>query len=243
MVAYEAAIRLGADMIEADVRLTRDGVLVMLHDGTLDRTTDASGPIAEWTLAEIATVDAGSWFGPEFGGVRIPTLSDVFDLASATGIALCLEAKGDTRSETLHVALELAREIARRERIGTDVLSSFDHDALAAAAREAPGLTLAPDRVPERGPTSVRSLVDQARAIGALVVQHHHLDLTPDVVAGVQAAGIEIWAWPINTMDEIARCHAMGVAGLMGDDVGALVEVAGGVRRSGVRISPGRRTP
>lgn len=225
MAAYEMAIRLGANMVEADVRRTRDGILLMLHDATLDRTTDATGPVVERTFAELAEVDAGSWFGPAFCGAHIPTLDELFDLGDSAGVALCLEAKGETRAATLDIALGVAHEIARRGRIGTDVLSSFDHDALAAAAREVPGLALAPDRFPERGPTSVGSLVAQARAMGAGIVQHHHLDLTADVVAAVQAVGIEIWAWPINTIEEIARCYAMDVIGLMGDDVAALVEV------------------
>jgi glycerophosphoryl diester phosphodiesterase len=225
--AYEAAIRLGADMIEADVRRTRDGVLVMLHDATLDRTTDQTGPLADRTLAELAAVDAGSWFGPEFHGARIPTLEELFDLADPSGVALCLEAKGETPAEVREIALAVGGQIARRGRLGTDVLSSFDHDALAAAAAQVPGLALAPDRLPERGPSSVGSLVQQARAIGARIVQHHHLDLTAEVVAAVQALGIEVWAWPVNTIEEITRCHAMGVIGLMSDDVAALVEVTG----------------
>jgi glycerophosphoryl diester phosphodiesterase len=223
--SYEAAIRLGADMIEADVRRTRDGVLVMLHDATLDRTTDRTGPVADRSLAELADVDAGSWFRPEFRGARIPTLDELFDVADSGGVALCLEAKGETPAEVLEIALAVGGRIAHRGRLGTDVLSSFDHDALAAAARQVPGLGLAPDRLPERGLSSVGSLVEQARAIGAGIVQHHHLDLTADVVAAVQALGIEIWAWPVNTIEEITRCHAMGVIGLMGDDVAALVEV------------------
>jgi glycerophosphoryl diester phosphodiesterase len=222
MAAFQAAVDLGADMIEADVRRTRDGVLVMLHDASLDRTTDAGGPVADRTLAELATGDAGSWFGPAFRGARIPTLDELFDLATATGVALCLEAKGETPASTLDIALGTARAIAQHGRVDIDVLASFDHGALAAAAREVPGLAPAPNRLPERGPTSVESLVRQARAIGAEVVQHHHLDLRADVVAGVQAAGIEIWAWPINAAGEIARCQAMGVVGLMGDDVAAL---------------------
>jgi glycerophosphoryl diester phosphodiesterase len=222
MAAFEGATRLGADMIEADVRRTRDGVLVMLHDATLDRTTDASGAIADWALADLAAVDAGSWFAAAFRGARIPTLAEVFEHAAATGVALCLEAKGETVAATREIALDTARAIARHGRLGTDVLSSFDHGALAAAAREVPGLALAPDRLPERGSSSVDSLLHQARAIGARIIQHHHLDLTAEVVAGVQAAGVEIWAWPVNTTEEIGRCQAMGVLGLMGDDVGAL---------------------
>ena len=85
MAAYEMAIRLGADMIEADVRRTRDGVLVMLHDATLDRTTDAAGAVAEQMLAEITSVDAGSWFGPEFRGARIPTLLPGLSRTRPTG--------------------------------------------------------------------------------------------------------------------------------------------------------------
>lgn len=227
MAAYEAAVRLGADMIEADVQRTRDGVLVMLHDTTLDRTTDGSGPVAGRTLAELAELDAGAWFGDAFRGERIPTLDQLFDLAASSGVSLCLEAKGATPEATLDIALGTAGEIARRGRVGIDVVSSFDHDALAAVGRAVPGLALAPDRLPERGPTSVDALLAQAAAIGAGIIQHHHLDLDAAVVAGVQAAGVEVWAWPVTTADEIERCHAMGVVGLMGDDVAALVEVVG----------------
>jgi glycerophosphoryl diester phosphodiesterase len=228
MAAFEAAVRLGADMIEADVRRTRDGVLVMLHDATLDRTTDGSGPVRERTLAELADLDAGSWFGPAFRGARIPALEALIDLADRTGIGLCLEAKGEGADESREIAVEVGRTIARRGRLGMDVLSSFDHRALAEAGRRVPGLALAPDRLPERGPTSVASLLEQARAIGASIVQHHHLDLTADVVAGVQDAGVEVWAWPVTRIEDVERCHAMGVRGLMGDDVSALVRVAAG---------------
>jgi glycerophosphoryl diester phosphodiesterase len=226
MAAYEAAIRLGADTIEADVRLTRDGALVMLHDATLDRTTDAVGSVSEWALSELADVDAGSWFDPTFRGERIPTLEALVELAGRTGIALCLEAKGESADETREIALEVARVIERHDRLDVDVLASFDHEALGEAARRVPGLRVAPDRLPERGPSSAAALLEQARAISAPIVQHHHLDLTPDVVAAVQAAGIEIWAWPVTLPEDIERCHAMGVVGLMGDDVAALVRIA-----------------
>lgn len=226
MAAYEAAIRLGADTIEADVRLTRDSALVMLHDGTLDRTTDAVGSVSEWALSELADVDAGSWFDPAFRGERIPTLESLVQLAGRARVALCLEAKGESADETREIAVEVARVIERHDRLAVDVLASFDHEALGEAARRVPGLRVAPDRLPERGPTSAASLLEQARAISAPIVQHHHLDLTPDVVAAVQAEGIEIWAWPVTLPEDIERCHAMGVIGLMGDDVAALVRVA-----------------
>ncbi len=74
--AFREAIRLGVQMIELDVHMTRDGQLAILHDETLDRTTDGHGPVKEKTLAEIKQMDAGSWKSPRFKGVRIPTLEE-----------------------------------------------------------------------------------------------------------------------------------------------------------------------
>lgn len=72
--AFEIAIEYGADLIEMDIRETKDGELVIMHDETVDRTTNGTGKVAEHTLKEIKELDAGSWFSPEFEGVRVPTL-------------------------------------------------------------------------------------------------------------------------------------------------------------------------
>src|SRR5437764_15010234 len=72
LAAYRMAARLGADMIEADVRQSRDGKLIMLHDAMLDRTTSGNGLAAELSWAELMKLDAGSWFAPAFAGERIP---------------------------------------------------------------------------------------------------------------------------------------------------------------------------
>lgn len=74
--AFEAAIEHGADLLEIDVRETKDGVLVIMHDDTVDRTTDGSGLVADLTLAEIKQLDAGSWFDPKFKGTTVPTLRE-----------------------------------------------------------------------------------------------------------------------------------------------------------------------
>src|SRR6476661_5933958 len=75
--AYDRAVDMGADYLEQDLQMTADGELVVLHDETLDRTTDASGPVAERTLDQLRGLDAGSWFDPRFAGERIPTLDAV----------------------------------------------------------------------------------------------------------------------------------------------------------------------
>jgi glycerophosphoryl diester phosphodiesterase len=227
MAAFRQAADRGADMLEADVRLTRDGRLVLLHDADVDRTTNGRGPAAALTLDELRRLDAGGWFSPAFADERVPELAELYELAEQEGVALCLEVKAESPAGYAALARELAGEIALRGRLDVDVLASFDHEALAEAARTVPGLRCAPDRLPERGASDGRALVAQASAIGASILQHHHEDLTAAAVADVQGAGIDVWAWPVNTHEEIERVLDFGVAGVMGDDVAALVGCVG----------------
>jgi glycerophosphoryl diester phosphodiesterase len=76
IAAHEAAIAMGARAIEMDVRMTKDGEFVIMHDASVDRTTDGSGLVSRMTLAEIKNLDAGSWFGADFAGERVPTLRE-----------------------------------------------------------------------------------------------------------------------------------------------------------------------
>ena len=80
LIAFEKAIELGVDQLELDIRITKDNELVVIHDETVDRTTDGSGKVCEKTLAEIKALDAGSWKGEEFKGCRIPTLMEFMEL-------------------------------------------------------------------------------------------------------------------------------------------------------------------
>jgi len=228
MAAFRAAIRHGADMIEADLRVTRDNVPVMLHDPRVDRTTDGQGLVYDLDWSDLQQLDAGRWFGPEFAGERVPRLVDLFTLAEENGIALCIEAKGETHEQAVATSLIAGREIASRGRLGIDVVASFDHEALLKAVEAIPGLRVAPDRLPERGASTAAELIAQARACRAGIIQHHVADLEADVVAQVQDAGIDLWAWPANTAEEIAFAKATGVAGIMGDDVEAISAAVAG---------------
>lgn len=225
LVAYDLAIDLGAEMIEADLRFSRDGVPLLLHDARLERTTNGRGLVADVDWEEIALLDAGGWFGPAFVGQCVPQLDQLFALAKNRHVALCIEAKGDTHEENARGALFAAREIARLGRLDLDVVASFDHVALAKAVEAVPGLRTAPDRLPERGPSSPAELLAQAKAGGASIIQHHFADLDAAVVAEVQAAGIEVWAWPPATPAEARFALNSGAIGIMGDDVSAIARV------------------
>jgi glycerophosphoryl diester phosphodiesterase len=224
--AFRLAADLGATILEADLRFTRDGIPVMMHDYTLDRTTSGQGPLEAVDWSQIEQLDAGAWFGTKFAGERILRLEELFQIADQLNVGLCIEAKGEGRSNA-HAALYAAKEIRRRSRLDVDYVASFDHAALAAAVELVPGLRTAPDRLPERGETTAQELIEQARFARARVIQHHFADLKPSVVAEVQASGIEVWAWPMANELEARLAYESGAIGLMGDDVAAIAAVLG----------------
>ena len=92
IAAFERAVELGADVIELDLHMSQDGELVVIHDDTLDRTTDGSGPVHHRSLGELMRLDAGRWFGEGFAGQRIPRLDEVLD-RFAGKVPLALEIK------------------------------------------------------------------------------------------------------------------------------------------------------
>src|SRR5579872_1764811 len=92
LAALAAAWQAGATVAEIDVRMTRDGELVLMHDRTLDRTTDGHGPVSQHSLAELKALDAGKWFAPAFAGEPIPRLDQVLHWARGK-IGLLVELK------------------------------------------------------------------------------------------------------------------------------------------------------
>lgn len=90
LAAFEEAIRVGADGIELDVHLSKDGEIVVIHDETVDRTTNGTGQVKDMTLAELKQLDAGIWFDPEYAGQTIPTLREVFELLTERQYKGCL---------------------------------------------------------------------------------------------------------------------------------------------------------
>ncbi len=221
--AYRRAIELGAEMIECDVNMTRDGHLVMIHDWTLERTTDGTGRVADLTLDEVRALDAGSSFSPEFAGCRVPTTLEALELGREAGIQMCFEVKGETPEAYGRVAEALVDLFVARDALGWACMSSYDHEALARAKRRVPELMLAPERLPDDVPAVPTEAVRQASALGAPVIQNHWRFLTPDLVGALHDAGIAVWSWPTTADDEIAVSIEVGADGVMGDDVAAMV--------------------
>ena len=147
--AYQKAYEAGAEMIETDVNITKDGHLVIIHDGTLDRTTNFTGYVHEYTLEELRRADAGSWFNPMFAGEHIPTIEEAFEFAKKNGIYMCFEVKGRGTARSTAISTQLVEIIREYDAFDSTFMSSYYHDSLAAAKKIAPQLMLAPERLPD----------------------------------------------------------------------------------------------
>ncbi|WP_028785041.1 glycerophosphodiester phosphodiesterase [Thalassobacillus devorans] len=131
MAAFEKAVDMKADMFELDVQMSKDGELVVIHDTTVDRTTDGTGSVKNLTLEELKSLDAGSWFGETFAGETIPTLGEVLDeYRGKTGILIELKSPSLYPGIEQKVADELkARKLDKPENEKI-IVQSFDHESV-----------------------------------------------------------------------------------------------------------------
>ncbi|MFG6116010.1 glycerophosphodiester phosphodiesterase [Halobacillus sp. MO56] len=131
MAAFEKAVDMKADMFELDVQMSKDGELVVIHDTTVDRTTDGTGSVKDLTLEELKSLDAGSWFGEVFAGETIPTLGEVLDeYKGKSGILI------EMKSPALYPGIEqkIADELTSRKLDKPEnekiIVQSFDHESV-----------------------------------------------------------------------------------------------------------------
>jgi glycerophosphoryl diester phosphodiesterase len=137
--AFEEAIQAGADRIETDLALTSDGVVVLMHDLTVDRTTNGEGGTSSFTLEELKQLDAGSWKGAEFAGEQVPTLAEALALADGRAeLNLEIKARDRSRSATRAIIDAGVAEVLEHGALDRVVFSSFDYEALLEVRKLAP---------------------------------------------------------------------------------------------------------
>ncbi len=136
--ALDAAATHGASVAEIDVVLTRDDEIVLLHDEILDRTTSGRGRVAALDLAAIKRLDAGAWFGSQFSGTRVPTLTEALATARRLGLGLLVEIK--ERQRIGRMITRLAEVLAAADALYDVLVISFDHVSLVAAREHIPGV-------------------------------------------------------------------------------------------------------
>jgi glycerophosphoryl diester phosphodiesterase len=203
--SLEEALRLGAKAVEFDVRLTADGIPVVLHDATVDRTTDGRGPVAAYSLCDLQRLDAGSWMDSRFAGTRIPTLEEALEVIGP-GARPVIELKMEIPTELLLGALR------RYDLLDKALVISFEDFWLAPFRRASRDL-------------AIGLLVDQwnadipvrARYLTAELVCLNVDILGPGQVAACEAQALEVWCFTANDIGMVAACAAMGVTGVVTD--------------------------
>jgi glycerophosphoryl diester phosphodiesterase len=194
--SFVAAEKAGLDVIELDLHLSKDGALVVMHDATVDRTTDGTGPIAERTLDELRALDAGS-------GERIPVFEEVLDAVSAP-----LQAE----IKDVAAAQRLAEVLVRRDLVERVEVISFHAEAVEEIARLVPGVRTA--LVASRYDAEV---VDRAVRAGARTMSLNLRRLTLETMERARQADLRVLAWTVNTPEQLRLAHAFGLDGVVTD--------------------------
>ncbi len=210
--SYRLAIEEGATIAETDVHLTKDGVVVVMHDTTVDRTTAGTGSIAEHTASELTSLEAGSWFDAEFDGEPVPTLKQLLTTVGQE-LIMCIEVKaGDGIVEEI---ANLVDELSLRHRV---ILFSFDHQQIAFAKAlmpDVPALVLfkRPKRRVKWGGAPIRV----ARELGVDVIGLDRRSVSATFVRRAHDAGFPVFVYTVNSAIDIMSMMQMGVDGLITD--------------------------
>jgi len=224
LAAFVLAADQNADAIELDAKATRDGHVVVMHDPTVDRTTDGHGQVSDLTLAEIRKLDAGSNFDPRFKGERVPLLEEVFD-AVGQRVLINVELTNYTsRGDGLELkAIDLIARHQIEERV---ILSSFNPFGLRKVKLNQPGLACGLLYSADQ-PFYLR-YGRPAFLIPHLEAHHpHYTQVTSAFVGRLHARGQKVNTWTVNDAVAIRAAAVAGVDGLIGDDPILIRQVMG----------------
>ncbi len=225
LLAFESALAAGADVLDMDVRTAADGALVVLHDASLERTTDGVGVVREWPLAELRTLDAGFHWSGDGGasfpfrgrGLRIPTLEEVFARFASTPMVIEIKEGGEELAQRLCAAV-------RRSGMGERVLvASYDEAATLAFRAQCPSVATgatfreslalylrAALGLPGGGQPAAEAFLVPIR-MGVLRV------LTPEFVAAARRVNARVQAFTANDDESIDALLRAGVDGIFTD--------------------------
>ncbi|WP_444684705.1 glycerophosphodiester phosphodiesterase [Alkalicoccus luteus] len=224
MIAFREAVAAGAEGIELDVQLTADDELVIIHDHTLDRTTDGHGAVNQSTLKQLSGLSAGSWFDHKFASERVPALQEVLKWAQPQNIQLNIELKHlpEDRERTAMEAVNLLQKYPQRRR---PVFSSFDHPVLpmlkgaeADTALLSLGAVLEPDRYKKE------------HGITGLHIQYTMM--TPAEICELEKRGMAVRVYTVNHPDDLEKLCRTGCTAVITDDPALALRIRTTVQHS-----------
>jgi glycerophosphoryl diester phosphodiesterase len=230
IAAFDHALTVGADALECDVRLSRDGEPVLIHDETLDRTSNASGPVSARTASELAAIDAGYHFDPQAGypyrgrGLGVPRLRDLLERTGS--VPVIVEIKGDD-PRAVRPVLDVIAAAGARERV---IIGGFSHLVLAAVREQAPAILTSASQ-PEivsalrRAAFWLRPWRPAFQLVQAPLRLRGRQVLTRAFVRQLRRANLPVQAWIVDELDDMRMVLDWGVTGLITDRPDRAVEV------------------
>lgn len=209
MSSFWMAREYGAQAIELDTTLSRDGELVVIHDNTIDRTTDGKGVVSEMTVKELKQFDAGRWFHPRFEGERIPTLEEVL-LQLPEDFIINIEIKGSDGE----LEERLAKLLVQCDRVETVFISSFRHKSLHYLKRLMPEIKV--------GLGYTADVVDhivfaQSFSLPLYSLHPHHALIGLHEIKAAVEQRIEVYPYTVNEPERMETLIAAGASGIITD--------------------------
>jgi glycerophosphoryl diester phosphodiesterase len=224
VAAINDAFAVGAGMVEIDVHFSRDRVPVVIHDETVERTTNGKGLVAQLTLARLKTLDAGSWSGRKYAGERIPTLAEALQAATGKGPLLL-----DLKVEGLGAAV--ANVLRRLDLPDTSVaIGTWTPSQTSDFVRHVPGaqiLMTSGEALKRWDPDYFQS--ERARGVTGFEILVDNL--TEPFITAAHAHGMPVYAFTVNEEATMRRLIAMGVDGIETDYPAVLSRVVNAMSR------------
>jgi glycerophosphoryl diester phosphodiesterase len=215
--AFRKAIAMGAGFIETDLQLSRDARFVAIHDATVNRTTNGQGAVHDLTLAELRRLDAGSWFGSEFAGERIPTIEEILEFAKKHDVVFYLELKPSGSWGGEHALISALRESGE---IARTVVISFDPVMLAGVRKIEPTVMtglLFEGQIPDPLAKAIEIGARQLAVRGSLV--------TPRLLKEARRRDLQVVCWTVNHPGHMRLLVEAGVDGIISDYPDRLLEL------------------
>ena len=226
IAAFREAIAVGADGIEFDVRLTRDGIPVVIHDSTLRRTGGLPHRVADLTWAEIKKVDVGSWFSATFVNETVPSLAELFTLFQSNNSTLYLEMKSDVASEQRALAEACVKAIDEHSLKERVIVECFQLPALRIVKEIDPAIGTVALFEPSFTNPSVLSdqrIINQARDAGAAALALHHRLARESLVRKAKDLGLHVAVWTVDDPAWIERAKKIGIDALITNNPAAML--------------------
>jgi glycerophosphoryl diester phosphodiesterase len=209
LAAFKKAVAMGATFIETDLQMSRDARLVAIHDATLNRTTNGEGLVHNMTLAHLRQLDAGSWFGSEYAGERIPTLEELLAFSKKNDVVFYLELKPQGSWGGEHALIGALRESGEIPRV---VVISFDASVVLNLRKIEP--TLMTGLLYDG---QIENPIEKAVKVGARQLLVRGDLVTPVLLAAARKKDLQVVCWTVNHPAHMRALIGAGIDGIMSD--------------------------